>query len=239
MSGVSTSNELPSRVLTYINMVEKALVKAKETFKGGDKEKYVLELAELYLKDSKYYFSINDYITSLSCIAYAEGLLDALRILGNVSFEWVRERPSKVLVGGTFDLVHIGHIHYLREASRYGLVYAVVATDKNVKRIKGREPILPQRHRLELISSIRYVYKAVLGHEEDMVKPIELIRPGIIVLGPDQPMDEAVLERELSKRGLVNVRIIRLPRRFSEDLASTSEIIREVLRRYCPYKLKT
>ncbi len=231
MNSVSV-DELALRVRTYIDMVKRALADAKRTFKGGDKELEVLRLAELYYEDSKYYFSINDFITSLSCIAYAEGLLDALRMLGFIDIKWVREKPKKVFVGGTFDLIHIGHIHYLREASKYGLVYAVVATDENVRKLKGREPVLPQEHRLEVVSAIKYVYKALTGHPEDPLKSVELVKPDIILLGPDQPFSEEEIIKKLEKRGLSGITVKRLPERVGGSLASTSGIIREVLRRF-------
>jgi len=231
----SSEEELAKRIKKYILMVEKALGDAKGSFRGGDTEKYILELTELYLQDAKHYFSIKDYVTSLSCIAYAEGLLDALRILGKVTFKWEKVTPKKVLVGGTFDILHIGHIYYLREASKHGLVYAVIARDNNVKRIKGREPIIPEDQRLEIISSIKYVYKAVLGHELNIIKPIELIKPDVIVLGPDQPINEEWLSKELERKGLTT-QIVRLPRRIGPSTASTTNIIREILRRYCPCK---
>ena len=231
-----SDEDVARRILTYIFMVEKALSKAKESFRGSDREAYILNLAELYLKDSKYYFDNKDYITSLSCISYAEGLLDALRILGITKFEWKRETPKRVLVGGTFDIIHVGHIRYLKEASRLGLVYAIVATDNNVKKVKGREPILPQDQRYEIVSSLRYVYKALLGHEEDPLRSVENVKPNVIVLGPDQPIDESWLKKELEHRNLSEVEIVRLPRRIGPRLASSSNIIREILRRYCPCK---
>ena len=225
-------DKLASRIRTYIDMVGKALEKAKRTFRGSSKELEVLKLAELYYEDSKYYFGIKDLPTSLSCIAYAEGLLDALRMLGIIEVEWVRRKPKKVLVGGTFDLIHVGHIYYLREAAKYGLVYAVVASDENVRKIKGREPILPQNQRLEIVSSIRYVYKAFVGHKEDPLKSVEFIKPDIILLGPDQPFDEGQMYRELEKRGLGGIVIKRLPKRIGNSLASSRGIIKEILRRF-------
>ncbi len=226
------NEKVASRILTYIRMVEKALGNALGTFRGGDKERYVLELARTYLEDSKYYFSRGDYVTSLACISYTEGLLDALKFLGFIDIEWVRERPKKVLVGGTFDILHPGHIHYVREASKYGLVYAVVATDKNVMKLKGREPILPQEHRLELVSAIKYVYKALLGDEEDLSKPIERIKPDMVVLGPDQPIEELMIERKASELG-INIDVIRLPRRIGNESYSTTGIINKIIRKYC------
>ncbi len=227
-----SKEELAARVKTYIDMVEKALAEAKQTFRGSDKEKELLKLTELYLSDSKYYFGVGDFVTALACISYAEGLLDSLRMLGYTSFEWRRSKPKKVLVGGTFDLVHPGHIYYLRESSKYGLVYAVVARDNNVLKIKGRKPILDQASRLKIIESIKYVYKAILGDEFSIYKPVEIIKPDIIVLGPDQPVSEESLIKELERRN-IHCEVLRLSKRVDEPIASTTNIIKEVLKRYC------
>ena len=230
--GCVNKEELATRVKTYIDMVEKAIDKAKDTFRGSDNEKEVLKLAELYLSDSKYYFGKGDYVTALACVSYAEGLLDSLRMLNYVNFVWERREPRKVLVGGTFDLIHPGHIFYLKEASKYGLVYAIVARDDNVLRIKGRKPILDQASRLTVIESIKYVYKAVLGDVADIYKPVEAIKPDIIILGPDQPISEEQVIKELERRN-IQCSVVRLSKRVNGNTTSTSGIIREILKRYC------
>ena len=227
-----SKEELAVRVKTYINMVEKAVEESLKTFRGSDKEKEILKLAELYLSDSKYYFGTGDYVTALACISYAEGLLDSLRILGYVDFEWKRSKPRRVLVGGTFDLIHPGHIYYLKEASKYGLVYAVIARDNNVLKIKGRKPVLDQISRLRIIESIKYVYKATLGDEFNIYKPIEEIKPDIIILGPDQPLNEENLIKELERRN-IRCKVLRLSKRVDKPIASSTNIIKEILKRYC------
>lgn len=56
----------------------------------------VLQSAKAYLADAKYYRNKKQYETSLTSIAYCEGLLDALRLLGAVRFEWsTRKRKEK------------------------------------------------------------------------------------------------------------------------------------------------
>jgi len=225
------SEELALRVKTYIDMVRHALKQVEGQEIMGEASRKLVELAALYLKDSEHYFQAGDYATALSCIAYAEGLLDALNRLGHLKIEWRRKRPKKVMVGGTFDLMHPGHIYYLKEAAKRGLVYAVVATDENVMRIKGKKPILTQEERLEVVSAIKYVYKALIGDEKDFIKPIEEVKPDLILLGPDQPIDEDYIVKEAARRG-VKVEVERLPKRVGSENASTSKIIREIIKRY-------
>ncbi|MEM0257543.1 MAG: DUF357 domain-containing protein, partial [Thermofilum sp.] len=65
----------------------------------------IVDLASRYASDAEWYLSRNDCLTALACISYAEGLLDALRLEGKVSFSWPSQvRRTKVLVGGVFDI---------------------------------------------------------------------------------------------------------------------------------------
>ncbi len=229
--------DIHSRVKLYIENVKLVLDKLKER---SDLEKYrgVIEAAELYMKDAEYYLEERkDAFTALACIAYAEGLIDSLRYLGVADVEWgtptqLLARP-RVLVAGSFEIVHPGHIHYLREAWRLGRVYAIVASDEGIRRFKKREPIVPEEQRLRVIESIRYVYKALLGDRKDYLRPVVDVKPDIILLGPDQWPDEDKLREELEKRGVRGVVIKRLRERVNEGLYSTSRIIKEIISRYC------
>ncbi len=225
------------RVRAYIENVRLVLEKLRE--KGVyEKYKEVLEAASLYAKDAEYYLEEKKNVfTALACIAYAEGLIDSLRYLGFEEIEWeslgkLLARP-KVLVAGSFEIIHPGHIYYLREAWKKGRVYVIVARDKSIEKFKKREPIVPEEQRLEVIENIKYVYKAVLGDENDYLKPVEDIKPDIILLGPDQWPRENELLEELRKRGLRDVRIERLPHRVDGKLCSTSRIIEKIKEKYC------
>lgn len=58
----------------------------------GEKVNSIVDMAKRYLKDAKYYRDRKQFETGLSSIAYSEGLLDALRLLGVVEFSWQAER---------------------------------------------------------------------------------------------------------------------------------------------------
>jgi len=218
------------RIKAYIDNVELAL-KNIDIDRLRSSEKHIIELVKDYLYDSKYYLEKGDLFTSLACIAYAEGLLDCLKRLGIVNFKWkplseLMARP-KVVVGGTFEIIHPGHIYFLEKANEYGRVYVIVARDVNVEKFKGRKTYIPEENRLKVISSIKYVYKAILGDEKDILKPIEEIKPQIIILGPDQKVDEEELKKKLSERGL-NVKVIRIKDKLKCGLCSTSRIIKKI-----------
>ena len=88
-------------------------------------------------------------------------------------------------------------------------------------------PITPEKMRLELVSSLKPVDRAVLGREGDMYKVVEEIRPDIIAIGYDQTFDEKVVEAELRKRGL-DTKVVRLSH-YSADLDGTRKIIQRII----------
>ena len=115
----------------------------------------------------------------------------------------------KVMATGTFDLLHLGHIYYLKEAKKLGnKLVVVVATDATVKRLK-HEPVNPEEIRLNLIKELKIVDEAYLGHEDDIYEIVEEIKPNIIALGFDQLHDKNKIENELKKRN-INAKIVRL-----------------------------
>jgi len=130
---------------------------------------------------------------------------------------------------GTFDLLHMGHIYYLKEAKKLGdRLVVVVATDTTVRKLK-HDPITPQEIRVNLIKELRVVDEAYLGHENDMYTIVEEIKPDIIALGFDQIHDAATIQAELKKRKL-NIQVVRLSKyQGQSDLEGTRRIIQKVI----------
>jgi len=219
------------RVQAYIENVEQAL---QQLASRRLEKPYVklVELAKLYVDDARYYLEKGDTFTALACIAYAEGLIDALRWLGIADFEWktltaLLSRP-KVVVAGSFELLHPGHIELLKRAWELGRVYVIVARDANVEKFKGRPPLVPEKQRLQVVSAVRYVSKAVLGSDRDVVEPLKALKPDIILLGPDQWVDEAWLEKRLEEER-IPAKIVRLKKRFECNYCSTTKIACRIL----------
>ena len=138
----------------------------------------------------------------------------------------------KVMATGTFDLLHMGHIYYLKEAKKLGdKLVTVIARDSTVRKLK-HEPVTPEDMRLNIIKELRMVDEAVLGHEDDMYATVEDIKPDIIALGFDQIHDEKKIKQELKKRN-INVKVSRLPKYSGmEDLNGTRRIIRKIISAY-------
>lgn len=138
----------------------------------------------------------------------------------------------KVMATGTFDLLHLGHIYFLKEAKKLGDKLAVVvATDSTVRRLK-HEPVNTEEIRLNLIKELKVVDEAYLGHEDDMYEIVEEIKPDIITLGFDQVHDEDKIKSEMKKRN-IEVKIVRLSEyKGGSDLEGTRRIIGKIISAY-------
>jgi FAD synthetase len=139
------------------------------------------------------------------------------------------EKMVKVMATGTFDLLHMGHIFYLREAKKLGdTLVVVVATDSTVRKLK-HDPITPQEIRVNLIKELKMVDEAYLGHEDDIYTIVQEIKPDIIALGFDQMYNDVTIKNELKKRKL-NVKVVRLSKyEGGSDLEGTRRIIQKVI----------
>ena len=115
-----------------------------------------------------------------------------------------------VLAGGVFDIIHPGHIHTLNSAKLLGdVLVVVVATDKTAVKMKKRIPLHNQIHRQNLVNSLSMVDLSLIGHEDDIFKTVEIVKPEIIALGYDQIHQEKFITDGCRKLNL-NVKVARL-----------------------------
>ena len=115
-----------------------------------------------------------------------------------------------VLAGGVFDIIHPGHIHTLNSAKLLGdVLVVVVATDKTAVKMKKRIPLHNQIHRQNLVNSLSMVDLSLIGHEDDIFKTVEMVKPEIIALGYDQIHQEKFITDGCRKLNL-NVKVARL-----------------------------
>jgi len=136
---------------------------------------------------------------------------------------------TRVLATGTFDILHPGHILYLRKAKELGdELFVIVSRDSMVQH--KSKPILPEQQRLQVVQALRMVDHAELGSEHDIFEPLKLITPDIIALGFDQYFDENELREDLEKRH-IRSKVVRLPYQDSGDLSGTENIIQEIIKR--------
>jgi len=128
-----------------------------------------------------------------------------------------------VFAGGVFDIIHPGHIHTLNAAKKLGdVLVVVVATDKTALKMKKREPLHNQDQRRELVNSLSMVDICLVGHEEDIFKTVDKVKPEIIALGYDQVHQEKFITDGCRKINL-NVKVARLQSPIPEISSSKIE----------------
>jgi len=99
-----------------------------------------------------------------------------------------------VFTNGCFDLLHVGHLHVLKEAKKLGDVLIVALnSDSSVKGIKGPDrPILPESERAELIAALEMVDYVTLFDEPDPLNVIQELKPDILAKGSDWAADQII-----------------------------------------------
>ena len=135
---------------------------------------------------------------------------------------WRRAGEHITLANGNFDLLHVGHVRYLRGAKALGgrLVVAI-NSDESVRRLKGEgRPIMPESERAEIVAALADVDAVVIFPELDVRAIIREIRPNIQAKGTDYTVD-SVPERDAVAEYGGRVAIVGDPKDHS-----TSEIIR-------------
>ena len=130
-----------------------------------------------------------------------------------------------IFTGGVFDIIHPGHIHTLNAAKALGdVLVVVVATDTTTQKMKKRKPLHSQEQRRDLVNSLSMVDLCVIGHEGDIFKTVNQIKPEIIALGYDQLHQEKFITDGCRKLNL-NTKVARLQSPIPE--ISSSEIEQE------------
>lgn len=133
---------------------------------------------------------------------------------------------KSIVVAGTFDILHPGHVFLISEAAKIGEVTVIVARDANVLRAKGHPVVIPEAQRLFMVRALKDVSKAILGNTgADFLAIIQQLNPDILLLGPDQKVSLEDIQKELKRRGL-KTKVQRLEKLFSDyPLSSTTDII--------------
>ena len=120
---------------------------------------------------------------------------------------------KKVLVTGSFDWFHSGHVRFFEEISARGDLYVIVGHDANIRQLKGEgHPLLPQSERRYLAGSIRFVTQALIssGHGWLDAEPeIERLRPDIYAVNEDG--DRGGKREFCARRGIEYVVLKRAP----------------------------
>lgn len=133
------------------------------------------------------------------------------------------EGKRLVFTNGCFDLLHPGHVRYLREARSLGDALVVALnSDRSVRVLKGEgRPILNERERAEVVAALQAVDYVIVFDEETPRELIAELLPDVLVKGGDWPLGEIAGRQEVEAAG---GKVLSLP--YVEGSSSTDIIER-------------
>ena len=164
-------------------------------------------------------FSLDEIIPFLT----GSSTLDA-----NVSVKAIqrakKERKKIVFTNGCFDILHAGHVSYLKEARSKGdLLIVGINDDKSVSRLKGKgRPVNNLENRIEVLSSLQCVDMVIPFSEDTPLDLIKEVVPDVLVKGEDYKINQIVGSDFVKKTGGKVERI-----KFVKGL-STSNLIKKL-----------
>jgi cytidyltransferase-like protein len=125
-----------------------------------------------------------------------------------------RGTARKVMVTGTFDWLHSGHVRFFEEAAGFGDLYVVVGHDANIELLKGKgHPMFPQDERRYMVEAVRFVRQAIISSGDgwmDAAPEVEIIHPDLYVVNEDGDRPE---KREFCRTHSLEYLVLqRLPR---------------------------
>ena len=144
--------------------------------------------------------------------------------LASLVAEWRHSGEQIVLANGCFDLLHVGHIRYLRGAKQLGgKLIVAINSDYSVRQLKGEgRPLMPAAERAEMMAALTDVDAVVVFDEPDIRGLIREIHPDVQAKGTDYTRESVPERDELLAHG-GRVEIVGDPKDHS-----TTEFLREL-----------
>mgnify|MGYP006266185499 CR=1 FL=1 len=144
--------------------------------------------------------------------------------------QWQQSGWQVVFTNGCFDLIHLGHLHYLAQARDLGDFLVIgLNSQGSVRKLKGdHRPIKDEQTRAMLLASLQYVDLVVCFKEDTPQKLIDHLQPDILVKGGDYTIDQIVGADTVLQRG---GEVLTLP--FIAGYSTTA--LEEKIRRSAPH----
>lgn len=159
---------------------------------------------------------------------YCSMKIKTLEQIRKIAAELKSKGKKIVTTNGCFDVLHIGHIRYLRNAKKLGDVLIIgLNTDSSVKQYKGdKRPLVPEDERAEMLSALEFVDYIVKFSERDPRNLLDTIKPDIHVKGGDYKMEQIIEKDVVEKNG---GKVVLLPLVHGK---STTNIINRIMEVY-------
>lgn len=158
----------------------------------------------------------------------AEIILD-INLLKKRIFQCRLNGKKIVFTNGCFDIIHAGHIHYLKEAKKLGdFLLVALNSDESVKKIKGdKRPLVSEKNRIIIMEALYFVDFVTLFNEETPYDLIKTILPDVLVKGGDWDIENIVGKDIVERNGGT---VLNIP---FKDGFSTTSIIEKIREIYC------
>jgi rfaE bifunctional protein nucleotidyltransferase chain/domain len=142
----------------------------------------------------------------------------------------LRKGGKKIsFTNGCFDILHVGHVRYLRDARRTGdVLILALNSDASVRTIKGeKRPLVPENERADVVASLEAVDFVTIFDELTPLELIESLQPDVIVKGGDWAEEDVVGRDSVRKWG---GKVVIIP---ETEGASTTNVIEKIKKVYC------
>lgn len=116
----------------------------------------------------------------------------------------LKKQGKKIaFTNGCFDILHVGHVRYLKEAKKTAdILVLALNSDSSVRQIKGeKRPLVPQEERAEIIAALEFIDFVTIFDEETPLELIKLLKPDVLIKGGDWPEDKVVGREEIRRWG--------------------------------------
>lgn len=145
----------------------------------------------------------------------------------------------RVIVGGVFDLLHYGHLRFLKKAKEYG-EYLIVAvnTDEFVQAYKGKKPVLSVIERCLAINELDFVDQVIINESNENWMPVlDKTKPQIIVTSEDWKDKDYYKQMNVTKEQLDDMKINLVYIPYTKEI-STTKLLERIYERFSETKTK-
>ena len=140
-----------------------------------------------------------------------------------------REGRKIAFTNGCFDILHVGHVRYLREARKTGdILVLALNSDSSVRTIKGeKRPLVPEEERAEILAALEFIDFVTIFSEPTPLELILLLKPDVLIKGGDWTEEKVVGGKEAVNWG---GRVAIIPEVLGK---STTNIVEKIRKVYC------
>jgi len=142
----------------------------------------------------------------------------------------LRKKGKKIaFTNGCFDILHVGHVRYLREAKKTADVLVLALnSDSSVRSLKGeKRPLMNEKERAEILAALECIDFVTIFQELTPLELINYLKPDILIKGGDWPEEKVVGREEIKKWG---GRVAIIP---EVEGKSTTNIVEKIKKLYC------